>query len=190
MGGGPGWGNLLSGTTSAARRTAARGVAVRITGTGHASLFLETSAGSILCDPWVNPAYFASWFPFPDNSGLDWQRMGQCDFLYVSHLHRDHFDAKNLAENVRKDTTVLFPPFGPAAARRALRGLKMYGLLGAVRGRPALAVEAFCQMASRLSVLAIELADCIAEVDINPVRLMSDECIGLDALLVRTGSKE
>ena len=89
-----------------------------------------------------------------------------------------------------RDTAVLLPPFGPAAARRALRGLKMYGLLGAVRGRPALAVEAFCQMASRLSVLAIELADCIAEVDINPVRLMSDECIGLDALLVRTGSKE
>ena len=89
-----------------------------------------------------------------------------------------------------RDTTVLLPPFGPAAARRALRGLKMYGLLDAARGRPALAVEAFCQMASRLSVLAIELADCIAEVDINPVRLMSDECIGLDALLVRTGSKE
>ena len=23
--------------------------------------------------PWVNPAYFASWFPFPDNSQLDWE---------------------------------------------------------------------------------------------------------------------
>jgi UDP-MurNAc hydroxylase len=84
---------------------------VRITGTGHASLFIETSAGTILCDPWVNPAYFASWFPFPDNSHLDWDRLGDTDYLYVSHLHRDHFDAMNLARHVRKDTTVLFPDF-------------------------------------------------------------------------------
>jgi UDP-MurNAc hydroxylase len=29
---------------------------VRITGTGHASMRIDTGAGSILCDPWVNPA--------------------------------------------------------------------------------------------------------------------------------------
>ena len=57
---------------------------------GHAGFRIETKAGSILCDPWVNPAYFASWFPFPDNSGLDWDEIGNCDYLYVSHLHRDH----------------------------------------------------------------------------------------------------
>ena len=50
--------------------------AVRITGTGHASMRIDTAAGSILCDPWVNPAYFASWFPFPDNSQLDWETLG------------------------------------------------------------------------------------------------------------------
>ena len=66
---------------------------MRITGTGHASMRFDTPAGSILCDPWVNPAYFASWFPFPDNSQLDWEALGDCDYLYVSHLHRDHFDA-------------------------------------------------------------------------------------------------
>ena len=69
---------------------------MRITGTGHASMRIDTPAGSILCDPWVNPAYFASWFPFPDNSALDWDALGDCDYLYVSHLHRDHFDAEHL----------------------------------------------------------------------------------------------
>ena len=57
---------------------------------------IDTAAGSILCDPWVNPAYFASWFPFPDNSLLDWEALGDVDYLYVSHLHRDHFDAEHL----------------------------------------------------------------------------------------------
>ena len=64
---------------------------MRITGTGHASMRIDTAAGSILCDPWVNPAYFASWFPFPDNSQLDWGALGDCDYLYVSHLHADHY---------------------------------------------------------------------------------------------------
>ena len=83
-----------------------------------------------------------------------------------------------------RDTLVLLPPFAPAEAMRALRRLRMYKLLGAVRGRGALAVEAFCRMAARLSVLAVELADCIEEVDINPVRLMVDDCVGLDALVI------
>lgn len=84
-----------------------------------------------------------------------------------------------------RDTSVLLPPFGPAAALRALRRLKMHRLLDAARGREALAVEKFCGMAARLSVLAVELADCVREVDINPVRLMVDDCIGLDALVVK-----
>ena len=83
-----------------------------------------------------------------------------------------------------RDVAVLLPPFSPARARQAVDGLQMRKLLGELRGRPGLAIDQYCDMASRLSVLAVALADCIAEVDINPVRLMIDECIGLDALIV------
>lgn len=88
---------------------------------GHAGLYIDTSAGSILCDPWVNPAYFGSWFPFPDNSGLDWESYGQADYLYVSHLHRDHYDPENLRKVVSPDTTVLLPDYGTADLENALR---------------------------------------------------------------------
>ncbi len=84
---------------------------MKITVTGHAGLFLETTAGTILCDPWLYPAYYASWWVFPDNSALDWERLGDCDFLYLSHLHRDHFDAENLEKHVSKSATVLLPDF-------------------------------------------------------------------------------
>lgn len=84
---------------------------MQVTSVGHAGFRIETRAGSILCDPWVNPAYFASWFPFPDNSGLDWDALGDCDYLYVSHLHKDHFDAKLLAQHVNKDAVVLLPEY-------------------------------------------------------------------------------
>lgn len=96
---------------------------MRITGTGHASMLIETSAGKILCDPWVNPGYFASWYPFPDNSQLDWDALGDCDYLYISHLHRDHFDAINLRDHIRKDTVVLYPDFPTGSMEAELRDL-------------------------------------------------------------------
>ena len=56
------------------------------------------------------------------------------------------------------DTIALLPPFGGRGA--ALAGpAENAQAAGAVRGRDALAVEAFCRMASRLSVLAVELED-------------------------------
>ncbi|GAA4701961.1 Rieske 2Fe-2S domain-containing protein [Phytohabitans rumicis] len=96
---------------------------MRVTGTGHASMRIDTPAGSILCDPWVNPAYFASWFPFPDNSQLDWDHLGQVDYLYVSHLHRDHFDAEQLKRFVSKKATVLLPEYPTSELEDQLRDL-------------------------------------------------------------------
>ncbi|MGK2853156.1 MAG: Rieske 2Fe-2S domain-containing protein, partial [Microbacteriaceae bacterium] len=71
----------------------------------------------------VNPAYFASWFPFPDNSGLDWDALGDCDYLYVSHLHKDHFDPALLRAHVNKDAVVLLPDFPVPDLRRELESL-------------------------------------------------------------------
>ena len=96
---------------------------MRLTGTGHAGLRVDTPAGSILCDPWVNPAYFASWFPFPDNTQLDWDRLGDCDFLFISHLHRDHFDPELLRRSVSKRATVLLPDFPSSELEDQLRAV-------------------------------------------------------------------
>jgi UDP-MurNAc hydroxylase len=96
---------------------------LQVTGTGHAGLRIDTPAGSILCDPWVNPAYFASWFPFPDNSQLDWDALGKTDYLYVSHLHRDHFDAAHLRRFVSKSATVLLPAYPTDELENELRDL-------------------------------------------------------------------
>ncbi len=96
---------------------------MQITSVGHAGFHIRTAAGTILCDPWVNPAYFGSWFPFPDNTQLDWDELGDCDFLYVSHLHRDHFDAEHLLAHVNKDATVLLPDYPVPDLRRELEKL-------------------------------------------------------------------
>ncbi|MCF6386403.1 MBL fold metallo-hydrolase [Mycobacterium sp. MBM] len=96
---------------------------MEITSVGHAGFHIKTAAGSVLCDPWVNPAYYASWFPFPDNSTLDWAELGNCDYLYVSHLHKDHFDPRNLREHVNKNAVVLLPEYPVPDLRRELEAL-------------------------------------------------------------------
>jgi len=107
---------------------------VKVTGLGHASVLIETSGGGILTDPWVNPAYFGSWFPFPDNSQLDWDRIGNVDYLFVSHLHHDHFDPENLRKHVSKKATVLLPEFPTSELEDALRDIGFTSFVRSVSG--------------------------------------------------------
>ena len=111
-------------------------VFVRITGLGHASVLIETAHGSILTDPWVNPAYLGSWFPFPDNSELDWDAFGRADYLFVSHLHRDHFDAEHLRKYVSKKTTVLLPDYPTTELEDELRECGFTSFVKPVNGEP------------------------------------------------------
>jgi UDP-MurNAc hydroxylase len=96
---------------------------LKITFLGQAGIYLETRHGSILCDPWFNPAYFASWFPFPSNEKVERAKLANPTYLYVSHLHHDHYDPQFLREYVSKETTVLLPDYPIDLLERALRGL-------------------------------------------------------------------
>ncbi|MDP9093790.1 MAG: MBL fold metallo-hydrolase [Actinomycetota bacterium] len=109
---------------------------MRITGLGHASVLLETAHGTILTDPWVNPAYLGSWFPFPDNSQLDWDRIGQVDYLFVSHLHRDHFDAEHLRTHISSKATILLPDYPTSELEDALRHVGFTNFIRTDNGEP------------------------------------------------------
>lgn len=87
-----------------------------------------------------------------------------------------------------KDTTVLLPPFDSATASQAIGRLKMSPMLAGARGSSAVDIQAYAEAAARLSVLALEFADLIAEIDINPVKVMNSGCLGLDALLLKPRS--
>ena len=81
---------------------------------GHAGILVRTRGITIVCDPWFEPAFFASWFVFPRNDTLPDDVMHDVcnpDFLYVSHLHGDHFDTPFLRDRMNKDTTVILPGF-------------------------------------------------------------------------------
>jgi UDP-MurNAc hydroxylase len=107
---------------------------MRVRFTGHAGLLLESPQGRIACDPWFNPAYFASWFPFPANDGLDTAVFGSVEYLYISHLHHDHFDPEFLRHHVTRDARVLLPAYPVDDLERELR---VIGFTRFVRTSPA-----------------------------------------------------
>src|SRR6478672_4306285 len=96
---------------------------MRLTFLGHVGFYAETRFGSVLCDPWFTPAYFGSWFPFPRNDRLDAASISSPDYLYISHAHRDHFDAEWLAAHVDKRARVLLPEFRVPILERELRSI-------------------------------------------------------------------
>ena len=85
------------------------------------------------------------------------------------------------------DVAVLMPPFNAATVKRALQKLSMAELLTGVRGASKVDVDSYCEAAARLSEIAVTLIDTVVEVDINPITLTADGCLGLDALMVLAG---
>ncbi|MEJ7724289.1 MAG: Rieske 2Fe-2S domain-containing protein [Ilumatobacteraceae bacterium] len=105
---------------------------MRATSVGHAGILIESDGGSILCDPWFVPAFFGSWFVFPRNDQLDddlQRRIEQADYLYVSHLHGDHFDVPWLSEHLSRDIKVLLPGYPSREQERRMRALGFHDII-------------------------------------------------------------
>ena len=101
---------------------------MKITFLGHAGLYIETKDCKIICDPWKheNPQFFGTWFVYPDNSDLEWDKMmNEVDFVYVSHIHRDHLDSKFLKQLVSKNKKikVILPDYRYCQLRNELENL-------------------------------------------------------------------
>jgi UDP-MurNAc hydroxylase len=95
-------------------------------------MLIETTGGSIVCDPWFLPQFLGSWFVFPRNDRLDAELLELVcspDYLYISHIHADHLDALWLTENMSKDTTVLLPDFPTSELERTLRELGFHNFV-------------------------------------------------------------
>src|SRR3989454_8597652 len=81
---------------------------MHVTMLGHASLLCETEDVRILMDPWlVGPANFRSWWHLPAVD-LDPAKLPELDYIYISHLHDDHFHVSTL-KRLPQRPTVLIP---------------------------------------------------------------------------------
>jgi UDP-MurNAc hydroxylase len=142
--------------------------------TGHAGLFIRAGEATILCDPWFSPAYFGSWFPFPDNADLDLEAIRTPDYLFISHLHKDHFDRAFLRGHVDKGATVLLPDFPLPELRLALEEIGFHTFIETRSGRP-VRIEGGARVAIATSVSVADgpIGDSALAVDDGTARILN-----------------
>ncbi|HEX7378198.1 MAG TPA: MBL fold metallo-hydrolase [Pirellulales bacterium] len=62
-----------------------------------ASVLIAARGVKLLCDPWlVDGEYFGSWAHYPPYD-FDVADFADLDFIYISHIHPDHFSRKTLS---------------------------------------------------------------------------------------------
>jgi acyl-CoA synthetase (NDP forming) len=84
-----------------------------------------------------------------------------------------------------EDQVVALAPVALKRASELVSRLRLMRLLKGVRGMPACDVGALVEALCRLSHLAFDLREGLAEIDINPVIVTPDGCVAVDALIVR-----
>ena len=84
---------------------------------------------------------------------------------------------------VMRDVAVSLAPVTAAQAEAMLRSLKAFPLLDGARGRPPLDLAAAAHALAALSHVAAEHPE-IAELEVNPLLVLPDRAVGLDARII------
>ncbi len=77
-----------------------------------ACILIETPNVKIVCDPWFTPGAFdGAWHHYPP-CDHPIEVIGECDIIYISHIHPDHYDPEFLREYLKRYTpTILIADF-------------------------------------------------------------------------------
>lgn len=82
------------------------------------------------------------------------------------------------------DRQLALAPFDATEAGRNISALRLNRLLKGYRGEAAADRQKLAEAFSRFSIMLHDLADLIAECDLNPVIASADGCLAVDALIV------
>lgn len=90
----------------------------------HAGLCVEHNGVRIVSDPWlIGSCYWRSWWNFPEPPATLIENL-QPDYIYLTHLHWDHFHGVSLKKLFAPTTRILVPK---VPTRRMLRDLEWLG---------------------------------------------------------------
>jgi acyl-CoA synthetase (NDP forming) len=85
---------------------------------------------------------------------------------------------------ILRDVSFRVPPFGSDEAERMVRELQAFPLLDGARGTKPADLDALVDVIMKVQRLALDLADDVVELDINPLLVTPRGAVALDALVV------
>lgn len=127
------------------------------------------------------------------------QRMADGETELIVGLHRDPAFGPvvvvgfgGVLVEVLDDSRVGVAPLDTTQAKQLLRSLRGSRAFDATRGRPARDIDAAAEVVARLSWLGNDLAEDLAELDVNPliVRTTGEGAVAVDALAILHAEEE
>ena len=90
----------------------------------HAGLLIEHNDTQIVCDPWlIGSCYWRSWWNFPEPPSELFENL-RPDYIYLTHLHWDHFHSPSLKKFFDPSIHILVPK---VPTRRMIEDLNWLG---------------------------------------------------------------
>ncbi len=89
---------------------------MNITKIASSTVIIETDDTKILCDPWIeNGEYYGSWSIVQQLLDKDelYKQMNECENIYFSHIHPDHFSKKTLKKINKNKKVFIHKYFSP-----------------------------------------------------------------------------
>ncbi len=85
---------------------------MKITHYCNSFIGIKENKTSLLCDPWVGLGNENAWLSFPIyKNGSKLMNNLKPNFIYISHLHCDHYDSKNLLKIQNKNLKIIIKNF-------------------------------------------------------------------------------
>ena len=110
------------------------------------------------------------------------------ELIFGSKLDKDFgpvilFGMGGIMTEILKDRAIALPPLNRLLARRLIESTRVFKILKGYRNRPAVNLELLEEILIRLSQLVIDFPE-IAELDINPMILVEDRAVAIDARII------
>ena len=89
----------------------------------HACIFVDTPTLKFATDPWlIGPAFTTGWYLSKKTSIDAFDKLNNCNFIYISHNHPDHLHPLTLSK-IKKDMVFVTPNFKSSSTKSFLNSL-------------------------------------------------------------------
>jgi hypothetical protein len=83
---------------------------------------IESDNSILTCDPWIGVTTDNAWHTYPIKNFIEIdKKIYNSDFIYISHLHCDHFDIKTLKKFKNKKLTFIIKKFDNGVLKKRLQ---------------------------------------------------------------------